>query len=154
MKNKNGSRKLCEHLSTANSAKTSRRLALGISPFNARFTPLFALLLMVAALVSQLHASNLPGSYGVTAYWPWSDVNLLYDSSTGTVAVFTSPNNYGRVPMTSANWSTTCEAQLRWLLAAQVPRDIRNPLPVGWCRSAHRAAVAWSLRHGEHDAVS
>jgi hypothetical protein len=146
MKNKNGSRKSCEHLSTANLAKTSRRLALGvlslcalvistsaqdagtykvadsnsnltggtvknvyqksISPLNARLTLLFALLLMVAALGPQLHASNGPGSYGVTPYTPWNDVNLFYDNGTGTVSVFTSPG-VGMAPMVSENWSTT-----------------------------------------------
>jgi PASTA domain-containing protein len=78
-----------------------------ISPLNARLTLLFDLLLMVAALGPQLHASNHPGSYGVTPYIPWSDVNLVYDNGTGTVAVVSSPTGFGMPPMVSENWSTT-----------------------------------------------
>jgi len=45
------------------------------------------------------------------------------------------------------------EARTRELLAAQVPRHVRNPAPVDWRRSAHSAAMARSLRHGIDDAI-
>jgi len=37
-----------------------------------------------------------------------------------------------------------CSARPGELLVTQIPRYVRNPLPVGWRRSAHRAAVARS----------
>ena len=46
-----------------------------------------------------------------------------------------------------------CEARPRQLLAAQVPCDVRDAVSLGWCRSPHGSAVAWSLRHGIDDEV-
>lgn len=46
-----------------------------------------------------------------------------------------------------------CEARGRYLLAGQVSCDLCDAVPLGRRRSAHRAAVARSLRHGIDNAV-
>ena len=42
----------------------------------------------------------------------------------------------------------------RQLLASQVPCDFRHSVSVGRRRPSHGSAVAWSLGHGKHDAIS
>jgi hypothetical protein len=45
------------------------------------------------------------------------------------------------------------ETRLREFLASQVQSDVCDAMPFGGCRSAHRPAMAWAQRHGEHDAI-
>jgi hypothetical protein len=49
--------------------------------------------------------------------------------------------------------SRACEARPSGLLAAQIPGHVRNPVPVGWRRSADGATVAGAFRYGIDDEV-
>src|SRR5580658_1377428 len=56
-------------------------------------------------------------------------------------------------PRQSESRGGTRGARSRELLAPQIPGDLRDAVSVGGCRSPHRSTMAWSFRHGEHDAL-
>src|ERR1700683_16665 len=58
-----------------------------------------------------------------------------------------------RLPGLPEGGGRACEARQRRLLASQVPCDVRHSVSMGRCRSAHGAAMAWSLRYGIDDAI-
>jgi len=73
------------------------------SQLKARHALFGAILLMAIALAPQLHAGSI---VGIVPYTPWYDANVLYDNSTGTVAVFTSITDFGAPPMVTEGWGT------------------------------------------------
>jgi len=69
-------------------------------------------------------------------YTYWSDVNLAH----ATVRVSHKPDR---------GWTPKAYKERE----IPIPARLCDAVPVGWRRSTHCAAVAWSLRHGIHDAI-